>query len=180
MKFNNFYFINKNAFNYLDGVFVIFDYKNKLVTKLIKSFKYRFIKNLGYIIGEAMCNFLIEKEVDMKNSLIIPSPLHPKRENWRGFNQAEIIADKISSNFKIPLSKELIKTKHNKAQAELHKNKRKENVKNCFSWVGEKINYEKIFITDDLCTSGSTLDECAKELKNNGANKVYGLVIARG
>lgn len=182
LKFNQNYFINKNAFFSLDGVFVVFDYQNKLVEKLIKNFKYNLVKDIGQILGQMACLFLkkVEEEIDLKNILIIPVPLHKKRKNWRGFNQAEIIAQKISQKSKAKLEKSLVRTKNNQPQANLDKEKRKGNVANSFSWQGKSLNNQKILLIDDIYTTGSTLDECAKTLKEAGAEKVYGLVMAHG
>ena len=111
----------------------------------------------------------------------LPISLHKKRKRWRGFNQAEIIARELKNYFDIDMSTEkLIRIKHKKAQAKLGEEERKNNIKNCFGWQGDRLNKRNIILVDDVVTTGSTLNECAKVLKENGAGEVWGLVVAKG
>ena len=57
---------------------------------------------------------------------------------------------------------------------------RKKNITDCFAWQGKNLQNKNILLIDDVVTTGSTLNECAKVLKQNGAGKIYGLVIAKG
>ncbi len=195
---------------FLDGVWIAGDYEDKLIAELIKSLKYRFMRELSGTLGRFLSLFLrdlinknrlvnrdlengkiwrrLEKikgspEVflNLKESLIIPVPLHKKRKRWRGFNQAEIIARELKNYFDIDMSTEkLIRIKHKKAQAKLGEEERKNNIKNCFGWQGDRLNKRNIILVDDVVTTGSTLNECAKVLKENGAGEVWGLVVAKG
>ena len=78
------------------------------------------------------------------------------------------------------MEKKLIRIKHKKPQAKLDEAQRQENIKNCFAWVGKKLTGQPIILIDDVTTTGSTLNECAKILKQNGAGEVWGLVVAKG
>jgi len=173
--------------HFLDGIFIISDYDDKKISLLIKSLKYNFIKNLGEILGDLAVVFLKKimanispNDFNFKNCLIIPLPLHKKRYNWRGFNQAEIIAVQIAIKLNLKLSDGLIKIKANKPQAKLNEKERLQNNKNCFTWTLENLSGKNILLVDDVATTGATLDEAARILKNNGAKKVWGLVIAKG
>ena len=117
---------------------------------------------------------------DLKNCLLIPVPLHRKRERWRGFNQTRSIAEVVSGHFNLAISYNLIRVKHRTPQAKLGAEKRRENIRGCFSWQGKNLKNAKIILLDDVSTTGSTLEECAKILKQAGAKEVWGLVIARG
>lgn len=118
---------------------------------------------------------------DIKNVLVIPVPLHKKRLRLRGFNQAAEIAKSIMHKLGLTLdSKNLIRTKHKKPQAKLKESERLINLKNCFKWQGDDLNDRKVIIVDDVVTTGATLNECAKVLKENGASEVWGLVAAKG
>jgi len=118
---------------------------------------------------------------NFSQSLIMPVPLHKKRLRWRGFNQSELLAKGIKKYFNLDLRlDELIRTKHKKPQTKLSGRKRKENVKGCFFWKGDWLDGKNIILVDDVITTGSTLNECAKVLKENGAGEVWGLVVARG
>ncbi len=184
LKYNQNYFIEKSAFSCLDGAFVVFDYNNKLVEKLIKNFKYKFIKDIGDTLGSLASSFLENKQdkINLNNIIIIPVPLHKKRLNWRGFNQAEEVAKIIANNINHPFlnTQDLVKIKNTQPQAKLDRELRKINIKNSFSWQGKNLKGKTILLIDDVMTTGSTLDECAYTLKNAGALRVYSLVIAHG
>ena len=173
--------------HFLDGIYIASDYNHKTIKLLIRSLKYNFVKELGPLLGELAGLFLKNIEANnftadfnFRKALIIPMPLHKRRLNWRGFNQAEIIGQKIATDFDLKISTELLKIKNTKAQAKLKKGARKENIKNCFAWSGENLNGKKILLVDDVATTGTTLNEAAKVLKQAGAKKVWGLVIAKG
>jgi len=167
----------------LDDLFVATEYKNFLVKKLILAFKYQpfareIAKDLAKLIEIHLK--LIEKEKSFSDFVLVPIPLSKRKLRWRGFNQAEEIAKEISKFLKIPLISDcLIKTKETLSQVELSEMERKENLKGVFKIKGkEKIKDKKILLVDDVFTTGTTLTEAAKVLKEGGAKKVIGLVVA--
>ena len=110
-------------------------------------------------------------------------PLHQKRLKWRGFNQAEEIAKKLSFFFEVPvLNNALIRIKYTTPQVKMENNlQRKENIKGAFVCpYPEIIKNQKIFLVDDVFTTGATMEEAAKTLKQAGAKEVWGVVTARG
>lgn len=113
--------------------------------------------------------------------LLIPVPLHRKREKERGYNQSRLIAKNIGERFRIPVVNLLIRGKYTQAQANLKLVDRRENIKNVFEFSSRlDISGKSIILVDDVATSRLTLIECAKVLKRNGAVTVWGLVIAHG
>lgn len=172
--------------SYLDGLFFACSYQNKLIEKAIKAFKYRpFVKSLV----EPLSLLLIKKLQSslyhlslLKDSLIIPIPLHKRKLIQRGFNQAELIAQELRKVFSLNIGNDILKRKRNtKAQADLKGEKRKENIKDAFKISNkEKINGKRIILIDDVATTGATLEEAAKILKLAGAKEVFGFVIAKG
>ncbi len=110
--------------------------------------------------------------------LIVPIPLSARRQAERGFNQSLIIAQELSSYFKIPIIDGLKKSER-PPQSELAAEKRSKNIANAFSWQGENLAGQKIILVDDVVTTGATLAEAAKVLKKAGAKKVIGLAVAR-
>jgi competence protein ComFC len=119
--------------------------------------------------------------LDKNYTLLVPVPLHKKRERWRGFNQSLGLAEEVAKNFNIKLiEKNLVRIKHKKPQAKLGERQRQENIKNCYAWAGNKLSGRPIILIDDVTTTGSTLNECARILKQNGAGEVWGLVAAKG
>ncbi len=189
---------------FLDGIWIAGDYDNKALADAIKALKYYFVKDIGKILGDYISNYLqmvincplAESNgnillplaeisgppfIDLNNTLAVPVPLHKKRQKWRGFNQAEIIAETIAKNFSMEISRRnLIRIKNNQPQANLDESARQSNIAGCFSWQGEKPADKTIVLIDDVATTGATLNECAKVLKDNGAEAVWGLVAAKG
>jgi competence protein ComFC len=171
---------NKN----LDGLYFAVSYKNPLIKKIIQSFKYdSLVKDLSTPLALLIITHfnLIQKEFDGKNCVLIPVPLYKKKLKSRGFNQSEEIAKEISENTKIPLVFDcLLRIKETLSQMELSREERLENIKSAFSINNaEKIKGKKILLVDDVYTTGSTMEECAKILKYAGAREVWGVAVAR-
>ncbi len=117
--------------------------------------------------------------LNLKNYLLIPAPLSKKRIRWRGFNQSQVLVEKINREMGLKFSLDLIRIKHRTAQAKLNKKEREKNLANCFKWTGENLRGQKIIIVDDVYTTGSTLNEIAKELKKHQTGEIWGLVLAK-
>ena len=177
--------------HYLDGVIYGLDYaKNPQIKAAVKQFKYRFTQELA----EYFADLIVEKigELNMTKNrkiVLIPVPLHKKRLNERGFNQAEVIAKAVAgrlSDSQADVINLLSRVRDTKQQARLDKKGRHENLKGAFK-LNKKIVQEQnlytvntiYFIVDDIFTTGATLENCTQVLKSNGFKKVYGLVVAR-
>lgn len=176
----------KCSFKKLDGLYFALSYRNKMVKKLIHQFKYEpFIKDLSENLTDLIITHfqtLNKYEKDFEGKILIPIPLSRKKLKNRGFNQAEEIAKKLSEKLKIPiLTNGLIKTKENLPQMELSGKERQENIKGAFEVIKkEEIQGKKILLVDDVYTTGATMEEAARVLKEAGAKEVFGVVIARG
>lgn len=194
----------------LDGVWLATDYENPAVARLVKSFKYNLVKELDRILARILILFLgdllnknelVGRARTAKNYykfsprnlpeilsnfreiLVIPVPLQQKRLRWRGFNQAELIAEKLAGQFGLALdSRSLVRIKHKTPQAKLNEAERQANVKNCFTLSAEARDFKDkmILLIDDVVTTGATLNECARVLKAAGAREVWGLAVAKG
>lgn len=114
-------------------------------------------------------------------TLIIPVPLHTKRLREREFNQSAIIGSVLGKKYGLPMAASaLVRHRYTKPQVELDASERKENVTGAFSVEDRTmIEGKKVILVDDVYTSGSTLNECTRVLKKNGADKVYVVTIAR-
>jgi ComF family protein len=113
--------------------------------------------------------------------IIIPVPISKKRMNERGYNQAELIAKKLSTLLNIKYNKNtLIKIRDTKRQSELPKEERNKNIKNSFKLADTySISSKNVILIDDVFTTGVTANECSKELKKGGAHKITVATIAR-
>jgi ComF family protein len=106
-------------------------------------------------------------------------PLHKESLKNRGYNQSRILANELSKHFQIPLVDDIIfEVKPKKSQASVERENRKDNVSGIFQ-VTNSLNGKKIVIVDDIFTTGSTLSECAKVLKEAGAQKIIGITFAK-
>lgn len=143
--------------------------------------KYSHVKGLATFAGQLIDYTMNLPTVDLITSV----PLHPKRQKDRGFNQAEMMAQEVSRQQDIPYLNLLIRTRHTVNQASLHdKEKRLSNLKDIFE-LDQKIELQlikdkSIMIIDDVTTTGTTLNECAKVLKKYGAKTVIGVTLAHG
>jgi len=117
----------------------------------------------------------------LQSYYIIPVPLHLSRLREREFNQSAILALVIGERLGIPvLTDILLRERHTRPQVELDMKERKKNVVGAFSVQNEELIIDKdIILVDDVYTTGSTVNECAKSLKKNGAGMVYVVTIAR-
>ncbi len=163
----------------IDGVFVVSYYGDALLKKTIHYYKYRFVSDLSeplaLLTAQALQNATLPSP-----DIIIPVPLHKRRYRWRGFNQAEKLAHSL--DLRIPVITDiLIRMRYTKPQARTKSKKdRKQNLHNAFS-VRQKhyIKNKHILLIDDVITTGTTLEECARALKKSGATTVHCLVLAR-
>ncbi len=172
--------VNKNKKMYFNESMHIFKYNEMIRQRLIeykfqdKSYMYKTFAKI-ILKNKKVCGFL------EKYDIIIPVPIHKKRRLKRGYNQTELIAKEICKNISLELKTDvLIKQKNIKAQSELNKNERKQNIKNAFEIknINEIID-KKILLFDDIYTTGSTVNECSKILKKAGAKQIGVVTIAK-
>ena len=169
---------NKN----LDKILSAASFSNKIVKEAIHKVKYGYIKEMAQPLALLILTHLhlINIEID-RSFAIIPIPLSHKKKRKRGFNQSEEMGKVISEATGIPLLSDiLVKTKETKPQMELKRAERLKNIKDCFEIKNkEKIENKTILLLDDVYTTGSTMEECARILKKSGAKEVWGLTVAR-
>ena len=125
----------------------------------------RFTKVIKYLL-HPLKNQIIQLINNKSIDTLIPIPLHSVKFRERGFNQAEIISNVISDFVKIPVIQPLIRKNWTTTQTALSINQRKQNIKNAFKLI-EIPNKSKILIIDDVLTTGSTTNECARILKES-------------
>jgi len=151
--------------------------------ELLHRLKYSKRLSLSGILNRLTIEFLYEHlEILEGIHAVVAVPLHKVKLREREFNQAHIITKAIRREFGIKdLSKTLIRTKFTQPQSKLEKKYRFENIKGTFGTTEPKlINGKNILLVDDLFTTGATLNECARTLKESGAQKIRCLTFARG
>ncbi len=155
------------------GSYYLFEKSGK-VQQILHSIKYNGNKALAKQIGQWYAQSLQQHPELCGADLIIPVPLHPKKQKQRGFNQSEAFALGISETWNIPLSLEnLIRTEHSSTQTKKRKFERWENVQDIFELKKpELLENKSVILVDDVITTGATIDACYQAL-----NKAQGIKI---
>ena len=171
----------------LAGLYFALPYKEKHLTKkLIYQFKYQpYLKDLAKTLSAILIEHFIktQKNTDeiWENGILIPVPIHKNKLKIRGYNQSEELAKELAKVLQIPvILNNLVKIRHTQSQMELSKEERERNLKDAFEIKNPaELAGKKIFLVDDVYTSGSTMAECAGVLRKAGAKTVWGICIAR-
>lgn len=163
----------------LDGLVVASRYRGP-IREAIKQLKYRFSYDLADLLIDLLTGQIWR--FDLPGSyILVPVPLHLKRKNWRGFNQAELLAGKMAKKFKVEYLEILVRSRETKPQVGLMKEERIDNVRSAFAVVNKNLILGKnIILVDDVFTSGSTMREACKVLKKAGAGEVWAMAVALG
>jgi competence protein ComFC len=157
---------------YFTKGFSLFNYKDEKIKLIIESIKYY---NRPHLV-----KLLFHFRQDIKNSIIfngcdciVPIPMNRKDIKERGFNQAVLIAKVLSKITNIPVNFNLLeKTRKTKKQVGLNYMQRKNNLTGAFS-IQKSSNIKKVVLVDDVFTTGSTINECAKVLKRQNIESVF-------
>lgn len=161
--------------NGLDGVVSLTNYQTPM-RELVKALKYRLTTDVLPEIANKL-QFDLEL-VTLKNAIVLPLPLSQARQNFRGFNQSELLGQMVADKFGLNFASNLVaRARSTKSQVGLSQKQRSENVKNAFR-VEDEVWDQDYYIFDDVWTSGATLKEVAVVLKKAGAREVWGLTLA--
>lgn len=148
----------------------------------IHNFKYesdrRLSEPLADLLHNALRSSIAWKGLVSMPPVLVPVPLHPKREKARGFNQCFLLARDLASFTGWQVDNRLQRTRETESQVGLDIEKRRRNVRDAFEWQGEVAPHSALLI-DDVCTTGSTLSECALALTEAGTKRVYVATVAR-
>ena len=170
--------INRPDTPYLKGVHIAGNYQDLVLKKALWMLKYQGVKQLAKPLAE-LIKERVWKKLETEDWLIVPVPLSKKKLRSRGYNQAELIAKELSGNI---CANVLLKKFHTKSQVEVKdREERLANIIGSFEIKNpEKIKGKKIILIDDVLTTGATMREVKKVLKEAGVKKVIGVVVARG
>lgn len=166
---------------YFDRAWAVCQYEG-IIKECIHLFKYRKKLFLDNLFLELMVDFAGANMPLKDFDLVVAVPLHYVKLKERGFNQAQVLANSFARHFKIPISKNnLLRIRPTLSQTVLDKQKRLLNVKGAFaSKRKDEFKEKHMLLMDDVFTTGTTLNECSKALKNAGAKNVSVFTIARG
>lgn len=154
--------------------------KSGKVQKLLHSIKYKSNKGLAEQIGIWYGQSLKNCNAVAAADVILPVPLHPKKQKQRGFNQSEEFAKGLSMELNISLmSDNLFRNAFTETQTRKKKFDRWENVKDKFELKNpEALKNKKVVLVDDVITTGATIDACYEAMKNVPGIKISVLSLA--
>lgn len=151
------------------------------VRRSIHLFKYDGGKKLGEGLGSLMAAYLLQyhEELLTVTDVILSVPLHPKKEKRRGFNQTHILCEKIAAETGLVFWREGLRRKRNTAaQSTLNSpEERRHNLRDAFE-ATKDFSGKRVLLVDDIFTTGSTCNECAKTLFRAGAREVHVFCLA--
>jgi ComF family protein len=152
-----------------------------LVRKLVHEFKYGRHRHLRYPLAGWLGEAMIDPRLrGLHFDAIVPVPLHPARERERGFNQATLLAELLSGQIAVPLRPVLERIRFTKTQTAHDRAERMENLRDAFRLRKKAdVRQLRLLLIDDILTTGSTLSECARVLKEAGAISVHAATAAR-
>lgn len=177
---------SKLRFRYLDSLHIATSL-TPTVQSFVYTLKYRGVRDLAAPLADRMCDLLAPRHSTRRlcgsNPLFIPVPLHSTRLRERGFNQAELLARRLTTTIAMPLDiTSLIRSRATHQQAkQSHRSERFTNIEGAFAAPeNAAILNRDIVLIDDVATTGATLDDCARALKSAGARTVSAIVLAHG
>jgi ComF family protein len=147
---------------------------------LVHHFKYQAKTKISKVLGLGLANLINSDPILSRARYLVPIPLHPARFRERGYNQSLLLAREAGFSSGISVLDCLKRVKYTKSQAQLDYEQRLKNIRNAYQL---KLNMDKslqdarIILIDDVVTTGTTLSEAAKTLKENGAAEIYAAVV---
>jgi ComF family protein len=166
--------------------FAIYVYEGKIKKSLL-DFKFQGKQEYAEFYVEQLIRYTGDKLHKLSLDLILPVPLHPRKQRVRGFNQAELLAQGLAEYLKIPVCCKLLqRTKYTVPQKKLDDKERLHNLEKAFAVNLEGTIYpeglqgKKILLVDDIYTTGSTIEACTKTLLRAGCAKVFFITVCIG
>ena len=148
---------------------------------VILNFKYGKQIHLRHLVGQWLKAALDDPRLgERKFDAIVPVPLHPARQRERGFNQAALLAERVGPYLRVAVRPVLQRVRFTTTQTAFDRAERIQNLRHAFRLrQNADVRELGVLLIDDVLTTGSTLSECARVLKENGARFVYAATAAR-
>lgn len=158
---------------YLDGT----------LREAIYGLKYDYIRELAEPLGDMLAEYI--QRAPLPADVVIPVPLHRRRQRERGYNQSALLAKRLGAVTHIPVRHDLLRRhRYTRSQTRLNAQERSQNVQGAFSWANHRDSAlemvgKRVLLIDDVATTGATLRACAQVLRGQGACSVWALTVAR-
>lgn len=148
--------------------------KGSRVQQLIHQLKYKDQTDLGITLGKMLGERLAMHADYHQAEVILPVPLHPKKERSRGYNQSRTIADGIALVLQLPVSSSyLLRERQTSTQTKKNRYRRFENMKSVFAVPNpQTLAGKHVLLVDDVITTGATLEACTQVLLEAGVSKI--------
>jgi len=173
-------FLAEREIDKIDSVF-LFE-QDPRVRAAIHLLKYNGAEKIADRLGICIAKKIVDDEKLSRGNVVVPVPLHHARRRERGYNQSELISRKIARELNIKHEPGLLeRTRQTQTQTMFDAEGRKKNIAGAFAireYFRDMIPGKNILLIDDVITTGSTVKECAKVLKENGAAEVYAVSAA--
>ncbi|MBI4198792.1 MAG: ComF family protein [Chloroflexi bacterium] len=146
---------------------------------IVHALKYQGLRALAQPMGHLMASYYLQEELSAE--VVVPVPLHPRKERERGYNQSALLARAIGNSLGLPVEAQALRRVRNTpSQARsISSEERRVNVDKAFAAEATLVEGKCILLIDDVCTTGSTLEACAIALRDAGASTIWGLTLAR-
>ncbi len=144
----------------------------------IHCFKYKYMRALAVPLGDMLVEFWSKSLFSV--DVLVPVPLHRRRLRERGYNQAQLLAQHLGFAVDVPVVCDVLRrVRYTASQTRLGVHERRQNVADAFCCIDSSLQGKRVFLIDDVCTTGSTLEACSVALEAGGAASVWALTLAR-
>ena len=157
----------------------MFLYEGK-IKEAIHKIKYQNKREYLETFGDLLAQYAHDRVQIWQPEVLIPIPMHPRKQKERGYNQAAILAENLGEHWNLPVDTDILKkVKDTGAQKELDRAMRRKNLADAFLAENEN-GYKRVLLVDDVYTTGSTVDAAAQALKKVGISDIFFAAICIG
>jgi ComF family protein len=169
--------LDKNS--YIKSILSCSSFQDTIIKKSIHYLKYKNLPQLANPLGAIMLRAFGQHLKFKDNILICPIPLHYSRLRFRGYNQAELLAQYLHKKLNLPLYSDLKRNRNTPQQMRIqNRQARIKNMDNAFEALKDNSENQFILIIDDVTTTLSTIQQAAKALYKQGFTDIYALILA--
>ena len=173
------YDCSKHTMYYEKGV-SLYRY-NHVMRRAMDGFKYKNRREYADFFTAELIRICGSVMQDWGADAVIPVPIHKSRRRIRGYNQAELLAAPLGEFLKIPMRTDFIeRIRKTKPQNKLNDKERQKNIEGAFKICKNVVQLKKVILVDDIYTTGSTINACAKLLREAGIEQVYFVCVCIG
>ena len=165
--------------HYFDRGFGVFRYRS--VSGSVYRFKYSGRREYADFYAEAAMKYLGREMRGMHADAIIPVPMYAKKQRKRGYNQAEVLANALGKRLGVPVRNDVVtRVRDTVPMKMLDSSERRTNLKKAFNISRNDVKFKCIILIDDIYTTGSTMDELAREFRRRGVDRIFFVTLAIG